>query len=115
MMEWVKANLLWIAIGGCLVILFSFIQIGRREPPNWKLFVVGLFALGVSVCLAIAAAIGPPTDLETEPDRPRPTPRPPIPATALERLRQSWDSEETADWPVAETLATLSLLEVLPI
>ena len=41
--------------------------------------------------------------------------KPEIPvATALERLQLQWDSESTSDWPVSETLATISQTAYLP-
>jgi hypothetical protein len=93
-------------------IVVSFVRVGLRKPNK------PLLAIGVLICLvwavvAVKVAVAPPGQEDTVKEPDRPGPRPPIPGSPLERLRQAWDSEARADWPVAETLGTISNLAYL--
>jgi hypothetical protein len=56
----------------------------------------------------ILIAVSPPGGENTVDDAKRVDPLPTPPQSHIERLCQSWDSDSTADWPVAETLALMS-------
>jgi len=111
MMAWITTYLYYIAGAAALAILLSFVRF--QKPVKW-LLVIGLILAGVCLVDLVWVAFRNPGNQPTEPERPRPGPRPPILASVLERLHQPWNSEETADWPVAETLATLSHIAYLP-
>jgi hypothetical protein len=111
-MAWVSENYLWFVIGGVIVIGLSLVRVSLRKPPNSCGVTIGAILLGLVIIAGIFVANAPPGD-PVGPDPSRPGPRPPIPATTLERLRQPWHSVATADWPAAETLATISNLAYL--
>jgi triacylglycerol lipase len=125
-MNWITPYLIPIAfvigilfiIGSFVTVSFrrtigSFVTVGLRKP-KLGCFIVGGLLLVICFVVLLKVANAPPGQEDTVPERPRPGPRPPLPTATLERLQQPWDSEAAADWPVAETLATISKLAYLP-
>lgn len=113
MVEWIFAHIVWLAPVGLALLVLSVVRITVRLPPVKLLLVPGLIVGSACVIAAFIVLRAPPAP-NTVPERPDPAPRPPIPTTTLERLRQPWDSEGPAHWPVAETMATMSDLAYLP-
>lgn len=79
-------------------------------------FLVFLFVgilLG-AVCYVIYIARSSPGREVTVDEVERPKPKPPLVVGPLEPLHTAWDSESSADWPVAELLASMSEAAYLP-
>ncbi len=80
----------------------------RSHRKTVFFILVGFIAL---VCLVwyglhVANSVPGREDTIDQGDSPRPLPLPPN--SPLERLRLTWNSEANADWPVAETLASIA-------
>lgn len=73
--------------------------------PMLRLAILLGIVIGV---IAIYLVFSPPGGQDTVDQNDRPDPRPEPPVHPLECLRSAWDSEEYADWPVAELLAAMS-------
>jgi hypothetical protein len=71
---------------------------------------VGVIVLGlvVAVWYVFHVANSVPGREDTIDQVDGPSPPPLTPKIPLERLRSKWNSEANADWPVAETLASIA-------
>jgi triacylglycerol lipase len=106
-MDWFRSNLLYFGIAGAALASASFVRIRFQRPwrPALGAGVLLLVVFGVG---ALFVVLGTPGCDRTKPDEPPTGPPAVSPATAPERLRLDWDSEATANWPVAGTLAVIS-------
>jgi triacylglycerol lipase len=111
-MHWLIRYLIPVAILGVLAIVGSFVKI-RLRKPTWGLLVCGLLLVAVSSLAIWKIMHSPPGDELTVKERPHDGSQS-LPATTLERLQLAWDSEAPADWPAAESLATISSLAYQP-
>lgn len=111
-MRLLTSNLFLLLILSLPLIFFSFIRI-RLIRPIWKMLVPGMLLLTLTIVGALTAAFGTPGGEQTTNEAVRPKPLSPV-NTHLQRLQSPWDSELDADWPVAETLATISEVSYLP-
>lgn len=116
-MRWLTKNLLLLMVCGSLFVAFSILHLGVSLPHGgygWAAFGFGAACLILALIGLIAAIVGPPGQEETVAEEPSNYPDRAIPNSAIKRLRLSWNSEGSADWPVAETLAILSEMAYLP-
>lgn len=112
MLNWIDSHLPILGIVSISAIALSFVRL-RFTKPQWIVLLVGVLLLGVVLFEFVRVILAPPGpgDLDDEkvPPKPRPTPT----TSHLERLRLTWNSEANADWPVAESLATISEIAYL--
>jgi triacylglycerol lipase len=111
-MRLLTSNLFPLLILSLPLIFFSSFRIWLIRPI-WKMLVPGALLLTLAIAGAIAAAFGTPGGEATTNETARLKRLPPV-NTHLQRLQAPWDSELVADWPVAETLATISEVAYLP-
>jgi hypothetical protein len=109
--NWIAANLvLWVLLAVVAVVVFvrSKKESAARKWSGWcGIVFVGLFLLGGWHLLVSAPGM---EDTEKEGDRDKSKPI----SKHIDRLRAAWDSEEAADWPVAETLASFCKIAYQP-
>lgn len=115
-MKWLSSNVFVLLAGAVISMLlfgYSFIRI-RLElaKPNWILAAIATVLLLLTAVGGVSLILGPPGGIPTVPEPDGPLPQ--VPATALERLRLDWNSEDVARWPAAETLAQMSDLAYQP-
>ena len=112
-MKWVTSNLLLLLITGSICFFVSFVRVRLWFiRPIWKWFSLGATLLAVGLFGIVQVAVQPPGEEKTVDQIVYPKPVPPD-NTHLQRLRDSWNSESNADWPVAETLAEMSEIAYL--
>jgi triacylglycerol lipase len=111
-MRFLTANLLSFFVVGGFLVLASFVRLQLVRPEKWSLR-LGLLSLLLAAIGTWQVLVSPPGQVNTVVE---PTPvRPPAPAsTAIQRLRMDWDSEGSADWFAADTLAALSEIAYEP-
>lgn len=85
----------------------------RLVKPIWKCFWPGVLLLVLAGIGATWVAFATPGGGITVDEASFPKPSP-IVFGPLQRLQQPWNSEQRADWPVAETLASISEIAYLP-
>jgi hypothetical protein len=101
-MNWIAANvLLWLLLEALAAVAFFLSKKGSdARKLSFGFFIVFAFLLSLGGYHLLVSAPGlEETDKERDRDKSKPI------AKHLDRLRADWDSEERADWPVAETLA----------
>lgn len=107
-MKWLSSNFVYLSIAGLAFLCFSFVRV-KLVRPQWLLCSVGSVLLVLAACGAVSTLRTPPGGEETDVVTPDTDPAPEYPATAIARLKMSWNSEERqAKWPASETLAVIS-------
>jgi len=114
-MTWVTSNLLPLGIVAMVLIVGSFARFDfEARKPN-KLAMGGGLALLLLVLIGVyQVTFGTPGQEDVVDEDRTDIVVPDLESTALERLRKSWDSEDVANWPAAETLAQLSDIAYQP-
>lgn len=110
-MNWIAANLVWwvlLAVVAVVIFVRSSKTGEARKWSGWGIVVFGGLLLVGGYHLLISAPGLEDTDKERDRDKSKPI------AKHLDRLRADWDSEERADWPVAETLALFCQIAYQP-
>jgi hypothetical protein len=110
-MRLLTSNLYPLLILGILLFFGSFSRF-RFVKPVWKYFWLGATLLITVFAGAIWVVIQSPGEEVTVDQIVSPKPVPPV-NTHSQRLRDAWNSESNADWPVAETLAYMSEIAYL--
>lgn len=106
-MTWVLSHLPHLGLFGLALVVASFWSSpdGTARPVlRWG---GAMVLLGVVGCVIYVMKASPGREETVDQDQ-KPKPSPVPTPSRLEPLRQAWDSEDPADWPVAELLASMS-------
>ena len=102
-MGWLTSNLLTIGLLGLIALVASFFI--PNQAVRWIVRSVGIVSILLLVVGAVVVITSAPGGEDTVDDAPS---LPPEVRNKLEALSKGWDSEASANWPVAELMAELS-------
>lgn len=106
-LNWLASRIQFFLVVGAFLLVASFVRCWFVHP-NRKVFVISVVLLLLAGIGGLRLFYGPPDRGREIVDEDQLDDRPNIPDSALDRLREYWNSESIANWPAAETLAALS-------